>query len=284
LIIQQALSHARELLVSSKVTEDASLEAEVLLRNILHVDRVQLRLEPSRSLNYEQEYKYWHSIHRRLQGEPLAYITGYREFFGLDFYVDNRVLIPRPETELIVEEVLKLTQLHPTQNIADVGTGSGAIAVSLAVNLPEVMIYALDISHSALEVASINCHKHGVTERVKLLQGDLLAPLPGPVDVLLANLPYVKSADFDVMPSAGYEPRLALLGGEDGLNQITRLLHQLKGKIRSGGSAFFEIGLGQSSAVLLELQVLFPSTQIEAIKDLSGINRVVKMKLSSSQG
>jgi release factor glutamine methyltransferase len=282
LTIQQALVRARELLAYSKLSEEVSLEAEVLLREVLRIDRVQLRLESSRLLNSEQESKYWDSIRRRLLGEPLAYITGCREFFGLDFYVDKRVLIPRPETELIVEEVLKLVRLHPAQSIADVGTGSGAIAVSLAVNLPEAMIYALDISNSALEVARINCHKHGVVERIKLLQGDLLAPLPSPVDVLLANLPYVKSADLAAMPSAGYEPGLALLGGESGLNQITRLIHQLKGMLRSGGSAFFEVGLGQSPAVMSELQVLFPSTQIEVIKDLSGINRVVKMTLSSS--
>jgi release factor glutamine methyltransferase len=222
-------------------------------------------------------------IERRLQGEPLAYIIQRREFFSLDFYVDRRVLIPRPESELLVEEALKLASNYSEPVLADVGTGSGCIAISLAANLPGGKVYASDISQAALEVACINSHKHGVREKVNLLLGDLLEPLPEAVDILIANLPYVASADARRMPSARFEPRLALDGGKEGLDQLRRFNQQLKGKLRAGGTVLQEVGLGQSAQVASWLKGEFPSATIAVLKDLAGIDRMVKMTLPDGQ-
>ena len=167
------------------------------------------------------------------------------------------MLIPRPETELLVEEAIRYSQSYlkevstsRTIAIADVGTGSGAVAVSLAVNLPQANIYATDISASALEVAAINIRKHNVTEQVNLFQGDLLDPLPTPVDIIIANLPYVTRADVGRMPSAKYEPVLALDGGQTGLDKIFQLCRQVKRKLHPQSCVLLEVGLGQDKAVI----------------------------------
>jgi release factor glutamine methyltransferase len=276
--LQQALTLARERLAALKDVENPSLESEVLLRYALHVTRAKLHLDLDKDLDPEKEKLFRGWMERRLQGEPAAYIIQCREFFGLDFYVDTRVLIPRPETELLVEEAIKFAHDQRVVTMADIGTGSGAIAISLAVNLPRVEIYATDISAPALEVAAINSRKHQVTDRITLIQGDLLEPLPAPVDILIANLPYVTKDDVVQMPSARYEPKLALDGGQNGLDQIYRVSSQLKGKINPGGCVFMEIGLGQSRAIPDFLQTLFPDAKIDVLPDLAGIDRVIKIK------
>jgi release factor glutamine methyltransferase len=278
--LKQALALARERLASVNDVEDPRLESEILLRHVLQIDRAQLFMNPDNEIEPAKLALFKQRVERRLQGEPTAYIIQCREFFGLNFYVDKRVLIPRPETELLVEEAIQFCREHPVNSIADIGTGSGAIAISFAVlqRDPLQEIYATDISISALEVAALNCKKHGVSDRIKLLQGDLLTPLPCLVDLLIANLPYVKKADFDQMPSAKYEPGLALNGGEDGLEQIYRLFRQLKGKINPGGCVLLEIGLGQSKTVKESLHSLFPDALIETKPDLAGIERVVKLR------
>jgi len=236
-----------------------------------------LYLELDRKLNPEQEKAFRQLLERRLSGEPAAYITGHREFYGLDFYVDPRVLIPRPESELLVEEALALAQGHPLSTIAEVGTGSGAIAVSLALELAEVRIYASDISAPALEVALINCRKHGVTGRVYLLHGDMLDPVPEPVDLIIANLPYVRRSQLS---EVSFEPRLALDGGQDGMEKIRRLCRQLGGRLRPGGFLLLEVGEGQGRVVTTLLYDLFPGGKIHILPDLSGIERVVSLGLT----
>jgi release factor glutamine methyltransferase len=284
--LKQALTQAQERLAGHKDIENPTLESEVLLRYVLQIDRVQLRLELNQELSLEQEERFWKLVQRRLQDEPLAYIIRRREFFGLDIFVDRRVLIPRPETEHLVEEALKFAREHPGAIIADIGTGSGAIAISLAVNLlpsssclvpSPPKIYATDISPEALEVALINCRKYNVEDRIILLHGDLLEPLLEPADIIIANLPYVKNTDVSEMPSAQFEPVSALKGGEQGLDEIFRLAKQLKGKLRPGGCLLMEIGQGQSQAAVDCLKDLFPSGGIEIIPDLAGIERVVKL-------
>ena len=163
--LQQALAHAREILTTNNI-EDAPLECELLLRHALRVSRVQLYTDLNHKLSPEQEDTFWHLIKRRLNGEPTAYIAGHREFYGLDFCVDSYVLIPRPESELLVEKALDLAQSRTLSTIAEIGTGCGAIAISLALNLPQAEIYATDISASALDIALLNCQKHGVASRV----------------------------------------------------------------------------------------------------------------------
>ena len=274
--LKQALSRARGILAEKDI-EDAPLEGELLLRHALGIDRTQLYLDLDHELSPEQYEAFRQLLERRLSGEPAAYITGRREFYGLDFYVDPRVLIPRPESELLVEEALRLAQEHPISTIAEVGTGSGAIAISLALELPEPKIYATDISGPALEVARLNCQRHGVTDKVYLLHGDMLEPLPEPVDLIMANLPYVRRSE---LAEIEFEPLLALDGGSDGMEKIRRLCCQIGDKLCPGGSLLLEIGEGQGKGVTNLLTTLFPTAEIKLTPDLGGIERVVRLSLT----
>ena len=274
--IRQVLSRAGEMLATNNI-EDPPLESELLLRHALKIDRVQLYLELDRQLSPDQSEQFWLLVERRLNNEPSAYIVGYREFYGLDFYVDSSVLIPRPETELLVENALEFARRRPLSTIADIGTGCGAIAISLALNLPQTKIYATDISAAALKVASANCRKHSVADRVSLLEGNMLEPLPEPVDLLVANLPYVSELELSRVNTLGFEPSLALNGGPDGLEKIRRLCTQVKEKLHPGGCLLLEIGQGQGEAVTTFLGNLFPAARIELIPDLSDIDRVVSL-------
>jgi len=275
--LKQALGKARDILVKSNIA-DASLEGELLLRHALGIDRVQLYIDLDKELTPQQEEAFRRLLERRLNGEPAAYITGHREFYGLDFAVNPAVLIPRPESELLVETVLSMAKIRPLSTLADIGTGSGAIAVSLAVNLPRTLIYATDISVAALETALANCRKHGVSGRVRLLEGNLLEPLREPVDLIVANLPYVSQSELN--PES--EPPLALDGGADGTERIEKLCRQAGGKLRAGGCLLLEIGQGQREAVTAILHNIFPGGTIEVFPDLAGIDRAVLLNLSAS--
>lgn len=276
--VKEALERATQTLAANY--EEAPLEAEILMRHALGLDRAGLLVQLERELTAEEEAAFWSLHQRRLHGEPIPYITGHKEFFGLDFCVDRRVLIPRPETELLVEKALELVKGHPGPRIADVGTGSGAIAIALARNLPQARLYAIDISREALEVATLNCQRHGVSSQVQLLQGDLLEPLPEAVDVIVANLPYVGVAEFKMLdPQLEKEPRLALAGGGDGLDMIRRLLAQAPGRLRGGGGLLVEIGLGQREALARVVRGLFPEAHVEIFRDLGQIERVALIGL-----
>lgn len=277
--IEQALRQSREALSANNI-EDAAIEAEILFKHYLNMSRADLYLQLKRELSPEETVRLQNLLERRLSGEPAAFITGHREFFGLDFYVDKRVLIPRPESELLVEEAIKLAEKGAVK-YADIGTGSGAIAVSLAVNLPSVCIYATDISAEALEVARINCRKHGIAGHVQILQGDLLEPVPEKVDVIIANLPYVCRAELAAVNTHGYEPRLALDGGYDGLVQYRRLANQVQRKLNPGGSLLVEIGQGQQEKAASLLQDHLQPKIISVLPDLSGIPRVIFLTIPS---
>ena len=280
--LKQALTRARGILTANNI-EDAPLECELLLMHVLGISRVQLYIDLNRKLGSEQEENFWNLVKRRLSGEPTAYITGHREFYGLDFYVNSSVLIPRPESELLVEKSLNLTQNHAVSAIAEIGTGCGAIAISLALNLPQVKIYATDVSAPALRVALFNCKKHGVINRICLLQGNMLNPLPEPVDLIIANLPYVKESELSQMRSASFEPQLALNGGPDGLERIRQLCSQVSSKLRPEGCLLLEIGQRQRQAVITLLHSLFPLARVEVAPDLSGIDRVVSLVLTAPE-
>jgi release factor glutamine methyltransferase len=279
LTLKEALSRARDVLTKNNV-DDAPLECELLLRHTLKISRTQLYLDLDHELSPQQEQTFWKLVERRLNGEPTAYTTGHRQFYDLDFYVDPRVLIPRPESELLVEIALKLAQNHHLSTIADIGTGCGAIAISLALELPQARIYATDISAPALEVARLNCQKHEVTDRVHLLHGDMLDPLPEPIDLIIANLPYVKKSE---LAGIKFEPRLALDGGLDGTERIRQLCQQMGSKLSAGGFSLLEMGQGQREAITTFLHNLFPDSEIEVVPDLSGIDRVISLNLTASQ-
>ena len=277
--LKRALSQARKILAENKI-DDASIEGEILLRHMLGITRAQLFASLDNDISDAQLDDFMKLVARRVNGEPTAYITGHREFYGLDFTVNQYVLIPRPETELLVDKVISLCRKHSYSKIADIGTGCGAIAVSLAVNLPSVEIYATDISAAALEVARQNCMKHGVAGRITLLTGDLLESIPEAVDLIIANMPYVRASDIPSKGPLSFEPRLALDGGEKGLDKIRLLCHQAGKKLKDKASLLLEIGQGQAGEVVSILHNMFPQASIGVEKDLSGIIRIVCLRLT----
>jgi len=283
-ILREALQSTTQTLCRAGIA-DASVEAELLLGYVLGMSKTQIYTKPERSLTSVETKRLWHLVRRRLDHEPAACILGHCEFYGIDFYIDHHTFIPRPETELLVEKAGELAQRISHQGeqitIADIGTGCGAIAVSLALALPQVKIYATDVSAAALQVAEINCRRHGVNSQVKLLQGNLLESLPQPVDMIVANLPYIKNCEFgDLSPEIrDYEPTMALAGGEDGLDRIKQMLEQMPGKLSYGACFLLEIGQGQGEMVTSLIKSYFPEVSIELISDLGGIERVVKVVL-----
>ncbi len=218
---------------------------------------------------------------RRLAHEPSAYITGHREFFGLDFEVTPATLIPRPETELLVEAAIEVAKprgrIRRGPVIADIGTGCGAIAVALALHVPRSDIHAVDISAAALDVARGNAERHGVTDRIYFHRGHLLTPLPEYVDVLVANLPYVTTTDWQRLPPElrEHEPRAALDGGPDGLDVIRELLAEAPQFLRPRGCVCVEFGAGQAQAVKDIARPHFPGHSLEIRRDLATLDRVL---------
>jgi release factor glutamine methyltransferase len=266
--------------------DDSRIEARMLLGHVTNLSLAQIYTEPEQILSPEEENKLQGLIERRLRHEPVAYILKHREFYGVDFYVDPRVLIPRPETEILVDTAIEFAKrrncyLKRRFLVADIGTGCGAIAISLALNLPGSKIYATDLSSSALEVAGLNRRHHKVTEQVTLLSGNLLLPLPEPVDLIVANLPYIRNSELpDLSPEiAKFEPRIALDGGESGLDCIGQLLEQSKEKINAGGCLLLEIGQNQEKDIGQLVHSCLNKVNLEFISDFNGINRTVKIEL-----
>jgi release factor glutamine methyltransferase len=276
--LAEALDNAAKDLVAHNI-DNARLEAEIILSYLLGIERVGLYINSKQDLLPAQTLAFSDLIQRRISHEPTAYITGHKEFFGIDFKVSVDTLIPRPDTEALVEKAIELANAAFPQScqIADVGTGCGAIAIALALHLPRAKIYAIDISAAALEVAESNCRKHRVIHRVRLLQGDLLEPLPEPIQLVVANLPYISELEMSKLPPeiSMFEPRLALAGGTDGLVHIERLLFQASSKLSSGGAMLLEVGYDQGPAVKALAKNCFPTAKISVAIDLSGIDRVV---------
>lgn len=253
------------------------LEAELLLAHVLVRDRVYLYTHYDIPLNKNERDKYKQLILRRAKKEPLAYIIGYKEFMSLKYMVNPDVLIPRPETELLVETALELAARSGMRRVCDVGTGSGAIAISLAYNLPAVDVYATDISEAALAVARENADRQGV--EVTFIQGDLLTPLAEAekFDLITANLPYIPREEFVGLEVGvrGYEPALALLAPGDGLDLYRRLLPACLKLLVDGGYVLLEISPHQAD----KARAMMPGfMEVEILKDLAGRNRLVKAR------
>jgi release factor glutamine methyltransferase len=245
---------------------------------VLGVNRAAVLTRPEQLLTPKQLTRYRDLTARRGNREPLAYVVGHREFFGLDIMVDHRVLIPRPETELLVEHALGVTnRMAAPIQIADVGAGSGAIAVTLAVHLPSATIYALDDSAGALEVVEENARRHHVARRVRCLRSDLLSALPRPVDLIAANLPYVATEEWQQLAPEirDHEPRSALDGGPDGLDLIGRLLATAGPCLRPGGAILLEIGAGQGVAATDLARECIPEARVHLVQDYAGLDRLV---------
>jgi release factor glutamine methyltransferase len=283
-------------------SETPRLDAELLLANALGTDRTAVIAHPEAPVGDSQATIYTAHLARREAGEPVAYIRGFKEFYGLAFSVDSRALIPRPETECIVElaerEVMSRLAAAPRSagapplRIADVGTGSGTIAVALAASLRrrqslgEVEILGTDASAEALDLARENAVGHGVADRVRFAEVDLLPPVVSfPFDVILANLPYVPSSAVDELPvAASFEPRLALDGGPDGLAFITRLVARLPDALAPTGVALLEVGSDQAEAACALATGARPGWRCSVEHDLAGQPRVVRLERESPNG
>ena len=258
---------------------DARLEAEVMVMTVMRMTRQNIFAEQEAEVPGSEVQQLSGIVAQRLERTPLAYILGYREFYGINVLVTPDVLIPRPETEGIVEHTLFMALMGMETrelSIADVGTGSGAIAVNLAIHLPAARIYAVDISEPALDVAAYNIRGHSVHDRVRLGHGDLLEPLPEPVDLIVANLPYIPTDRIATLqPEVQQEPSLALDGGADGLDLVRRLLAQAPAKLNSPGIILLELDPEQfPAAEAIALQHL-PDAEITAEQDLTRRDRIM---------
>jgi release factor glutamine methyltransferase len=257
---------------------DARLEAEVMLMNVMRMQRHDLFSQQETEVSPQQEQALAAIMERRLKREPLAYILQYKEFYGINLLVNPDVLIPRPETECMVEHALFMALMGmetPQLVVADVGTGTGAIAINLALHLPAAHIYAMDNADAVLDVAAYNIRAHNVADRVTLGKGDLLEPAPEPVDLILANLPYIPTDRIPTLqPEIRWEPQQALDGGPDGLDLIRRLLAQAPDKLKEHGIILLELDPEQVPAVEELARQLFPEAETSVEKDLAQHDRI----------
>ena len=264
-----------ELLRRSGVPAPA-LDADLLLAHVLDAPKDALVAHPEIGLTAAEATCYNALIAKRAAGVPVAYLRGFKEFYGLRFTVDARVLVPRPESEILVDAVRAHADGRPL-TVVDVGTGSGAIAVALAVREPQLRVIATDISADALAVAGANAEANGA--RVEFRMGDLLAPVTERVDVVAANLPYLR--DLDLVDLAGdrtslaHEPRLATAAGPDGLALVRRAIADLPRVLASDGAAFFECDPPQVEAISALLASL---GAVDVLRDLAGLDRVVRLR------
>lgn len=273
----------------SSLSDTAALDASVLLARILDRPRSWILAHPELTLTNEQQIQLDASLARLENGEPFPYVLGRWEFFGLEFEVTPAVLIPRPETELLVEKVIAWLQKNPTKmNVADIGTGSGAIAVSIAVNVSNVNVLATDISKQALQVAKRNAEKHGVQNKIEFAECDLLPESkvesqksdlrPATFDLICSNLPYIPTSILKRLPIYQREPTLALDGGEDGLDMFRKLLNVIPNWLAPNALMLLEIEstLGEQTMQLARQH--FPNANITLHQDLTGRDRLLEIQ------
>jgi len=279
--IAQQIENAVEAFLSSGLPTPR-LDAEVLLASFLGKDRTWLFVHSDRDMSVPETEGFRTWVARRQQGEPVAYLVGHREFWSLEFAVDSRVLIPRPDTEILVEEVLNVPALNraPCPDILELGTGSGAIAVSLASERPDARITATDISPEALAVAAANAARNLRNSRIEFLQGDLFSPVQGDFDVIVSNPPYIAAEDFPRLSSEirNFEPRQALLAGRAGMDFYSDIIPQAARYLKPEGWLLLEIGDGQQQLVedLLSRSGLY--REVAFRKDYAGRWRVAKAR------
>jgi release factor glutamine methyltransferase len=242
-------------------------------------NRAWLLAHPETELTSVQRNELEAATTRLEAGEPLPYVLGYWEFYGLNLTINAHTLIPRPETELLVEQAIEWLRTHPGQRrAADVGTGSGCIAISLATNVPDLHITATDISPKALEIAQINAQSHAVSDQIDFLQADLLHTPRSTFHVICANLPYIPTKTLEELEVFGREPTLALDGGPDGLSLIRRLLPQAVQRLPSDGLLLLEIENTQGQAAVRLAYDFFPKAQIDLLPDLAGHDRLIRIE------
>ncbi len=254
-----------------------TLDAQLWLAHVCGLSRTQLLARPEHPMTAEQTARFDAGLARLAAGKPLPYLTGRAEFYGLSFRVTPDTLIPRPETEHLIDAALQFAPSTSAMQIADIGTGSGGIAVTLAVHRPRWHIFAVDASPAALAVAADNARVHGVVDRITFLHGSLLSSLPGRVHLIAANLPYVADSEWGDLPVSvrEHEPAAALRGGPDGLDLVRGLLAQAPAALRPGGAVLLEIGAAQGPAALALAQARFPTATAELQQDYAGRDRLL---------
>ncbi|MBU1027153.1 MAG: peptide chain release factor N(5)-glutamine methyltransferase [Candidatus Margulisbacteria bacterium] len=255
------------------------LEAEILLAHALNCKRIELYTKYEKNLSAAELDKFKQMIKRRSQHEPIAYITGYKSFMSLEFYVNRSVLIPRPETEELVETIISLIKTNSNlTTIADIGTGSGVIAITLAKYLKDINVIAIDSSTEALQVAQKNSQTHQVDQRCQLVNGHLLEPLQEKVDLIVSNPPYIPSSVIEELPNdvKDWEPKQALDGGPNGLDYIRNLIENAPAYLKPGGFLFLEIGYDQGEKVSGITAACNKYQSFEILKDSNNHDRVLK--------
>ncbi len=279
--IGQALGWAAGLFAAQGI-ESPQLEAQILLGHVLDLTRSELYVHLYDPLPPESVSRYRELVRRRLAHEPVAYLTGQRAFYDVGLYVDENVLIPRPESEHLIEAARAWAhrQARSSLRVADVGTGSGALAIVLARHLPDAQIWATDISFEALRVAARNVRRYDLQERIALICGDLLRAITGPFDLIVANLPYIPCEEMASLPTnvAMYEPHGALDGGERGIEIIRRLLPQTAQKLARPGLLLLEIDPRQAQAVTEMAHRTFSGAQVNLLQDYARHDRVVEIR------
>ena len=277
--LKQAVDAAYELFVANDVPSPR-LNAELLLMFVLGREKAYLYAHPERELTAEEQYRYDEVIRERARGCPTQYITGHQEFWGLDLLVSPAVLIPRPETEHVVETVLELAKRYDAEppgklRLVDVGAGSGCIALALASELPRAEVHGGDISEEALEMARVNAARLGLDQRVRFRKSDLLAAFPRDIfDFVVSNPPYVGDSEADKVQKQvrEFEPRIAVFSGEEGMDIYRRLIPQAREALKPGGWFVAEIGFSAEEKVK---ELLSGWTNAQVTADLQGIPRVI---------
>jgi release factor glutamine methyltransferase len=271
---------AIERLTAAEVDEPR-LAVEVVLAHALDVTRAQLLARPDQPLTPDQLIRAQRDLDRLAHGEPLAYVVGHKEFYDVDLLTDARALIPRPETECLIEHALQVLADHPAPLIADVGTGCGAIAVTLAKHLPRARIIATDLSPDALALARENAQRLGVADRIEFRAGSLLEPITESLDLLAANLPYIDDKDWPYLAKTirGHEPKMAFVGGPDGLDLVRGLLRDAPRVTHLDSVILLEIGAYQGDAVTEIARQHFPRAYIEIKPDYAGLDRLAVIEV-----
>lgn len=277
----------RDQLINARATLRASgnydgwLDAEVLLAHVLNVDRAWLHAHPERPLTAAERQRFRRLVERRREHVPVAYLTGRREFYGHDLRVTPAVLIPRPDSELLVDLAIDWLRSHPlAHRVIDLGTGSGALAIAIAKAVPSARVVGIDVDARALAVAAGNVREQRVASRVELQRGDLLRTA-APADLIVANLPYLSAVRRrTAAPELGYEPAWALAGGEDGLDAIRKAIEQAPRVTRPGGCLVFECDPPQARRIKRLANVTWPSARVTIHKDLAGRDRAVQIELA----
>lgn len=279
--VGEALRWAADLFAAQGI-DSPQLEAQILLGQVLGLTRSELYIHLYDPLSSKNASRYRDLVRRRLDHEPVAYLVGQRAFYDVDLYVDENVLIPRPESEHLIEAARTWTQERGSSahRVVDVGTGSGALAIVLARHLPDTRIWAVDISFKALRVAARNVRRYGLQERIVPVCGDLLQALTGPFDLIVANLPYIPREEMASLPAnvAMYEPHGALDGGERGLEVVRRLLSQAAQKLACPGLLLLEIDPRQAEAVTEIAHRAFSKAKVDVLQDYTKRDRVVEIK------